>query len=97
LRNVLFFLYLLNKQLKTNIMKVQIETSLSNPYTTNYKYDLITLDGIVRCATSSTSLDKLKDDLSAAHTSGFTFGFGSNHCWVKQNGYENRILLITNN
>jgi hypothetical protein len=83
-----------NKQLKPNIMKVQIESSLTNPYTTDYKHDLITLDGIVRCATLSTSLAKLKDNLDAVHTSGFIYGFGSNHCWVKQNGNENRILLI---
>lgn len=76
-------------------MKVQIEKSLSNAYTDGYKHDLITLDGIVRCAISSTNLDKLKDDLSDLHTSGFTYGFGSNHCWVKQNGNENRVLLIT--
>jgi|GEM_PF-2249406 hypothetical protein len=76
-------------------MKVQIESSLSNPYTKDYQFDLVTLDGIIRAALLEPTLEHLKEALKLMHTSGFKYGFGSNHCWVKQNKSDNRILLIT--
>jgi hypothetical protein len=76
-------------------MKVQVESSLSNPNTKDYQFDLITLDGIVRAALLEPTLEHLKEAFKAMHTSGFEYGFGSNHCWVKQIKSNNRILFIT--
>jgi hypothetical protein len=76
-------------------MRVQIESSLSNPYTKEYGFDLITLDGIIRTALLVTTFSELKEAFASMHTSGFEYGFGSNHCWVKQVKSNDRILLIT--
>lgn len=76
-------------------MKVQINSSLSNPYTKDYQFDLVTLDCIIRAALLATTFSELVESFESIHTSGFEYGFGSNHCWVKQIKSNNRILLIT--
>jgi len=77
-------------------MKVQIESELieTRPETINqFNY-------ILKRAIQIQSLSELKLWEQSQNNNMFRFGFGSDHCWVKQyasNGTlsENRLLLIT--
>jgi hypothetical protein len=77
-------------------MKVLIEKTpklkgtLSN---VNYQ-PLVILMGIVKVANKSKNLISLRADLKLIDKSGYEYGFGASHCWVKQIGNDSRILLI---
>lgn len=74
-------------------MKVEIENT---PITYPEKREaLFILDNIIKKALQAKNLNELKYLLDAIDTSGYKIGFGGGHCWVKQHGNDNRILLIT--
>jgi hypothetical protein len=77
-------------------MKIQIETFLIATST----IDLIQFNAIIKIAKDSNSLNELKERLNAISISEYKYGFGANHCWVKQIGVngtlsEDRLLFIT--
>jgi hypothetical protein len=77
-------------------MNVKIETTLIDTYPSNVEE----FNRILKCALNSDSLDKLEKSLNLINLKGFRFGFGNNHCWVKEfHSYgtlcENRLLFIT--
>ena len=74
-------------------MKIQIESTPE--IKVNKPEPLIILNGIIKTVLKSESLKELSKDLRSIDTFGYIWGFGSSHCWVKQNENDNRILLIT--
>ena len=77
-------------------MKVQIETTLigTNPSKVEE------FNRILKCALNSDSFSQLEYSLNLIPMKEFRFGFGSDHCWVKEfHSYgtlsDNRILFIT--
>ncbi len=79
-------------------MKVEIESVLQNFNTPSQNYEFW---DIVKQANISKTLAEFRYELSTKDINSFVYGFGSNHCWVKQidfrNGkpFENRLLFIT--
>ncbi len=74
-------------------MKVEIENTPM--YTLGNPEPLIVLNGIIRLALKSKTLKELETELKTNDTYGYIFGFGGNHCWVKQPNISERILFIT--
>jgi hypothetical protein len=77
-------------------MKIQIETFLMAKST----IDLIQFNAILIIAKDCETLENLKARLDMIGISEYKYGFGSNHCWVKQIGVngtlsDDRLLYIT--
>jgi hypothetical protein len=76
-------------------MKVQIESSLLSVKAKNFELYLITLDEIISRALQATTFSELKKFFESIKTNDFEYGFGSNHCWVRIIGANDRLLFIT--